>query len=40
MNTEFENMDDCIASFPADIQIILEKVRKTIRDASILNKKL
>ena len=34
MNTQFKTMDEYINAFPEDIQIILEKMRQTIRKAA------
>lgn len=33
MTTKFASIDDYIASFPADVQVILAAVRRTIREA-------
>ncbi len=31
---ETKTIDDYISSFPSDVQIILQKIRKTIREAN------
>lgn len=36
MNTSYKNIDDYIASFPKDVQKVLESVRQTIKKAAPL----
>jgi uncharacterized protein YdhG (YjbR/CyaY superfamily) len=34
LKTQYETIDEYIKTFPADIQIVLEKMRQTIRKAA------